>query len=90
MVQMTNSPSLVPYERCPWYTTIPVGCWADIYFPGDTAGLKLVGKRYVVSKEAISWHLNTHNTSKDRAGMQANTHLLKTNKRGEENKFTDC
>lgn len=54
---------------------VPVCGRADVDFPWYTAGLKFVSQGDIVSKKAITGHFNSNNSSKNRPGMQSNSHL---------------
>lgn len=58
-----------------WTGSIPVGGRADVDFPGDTAGLELVSQGDVISKKAVTGHLNSDYSGKNRPRMQSNAHL---------------
>jgi hypothetical protein len=44
---------------------VPVGCWADIDFPWNTAGLKFVSQSDIVSKKTVTRHFDSNNSCKN-------------------------
>ena len=59
-----------------------VSCRAYVDLPWLTCRLELIGKGNVVSKHAIPWHSQSHDTRKHVASVQANPHLTHVTQHG--------